>query len=180
VPHIYSEAISSSITGLPLVRPVFWVDPGRRDLMSVDDEYMIGGSILIAPVVEEHAVSKRIILPSGRWYNISDDSAVEGNFSIDVDLSTVPIFIREGSAVLRENGGIELHLYPASERRKSVLYINDGNDDVKVEVEFDGKSVMINPQKVPKIKAIVMHGSRGGELILNGETKTSDGIIKLK
>ncbi|CAC11443.1 alpha-glucosidase related protein [Thermoplasma acidophilum] len=181
VPHIYSEAISSSITGLPLVRPVFWADPSRNDLMSVDDEYTFGGSILIAPIVEEHAVIRRIILPSGRWYNISDDRIVEGSLSINVDLSTVPIFVREGSAILRENDGIELHLYLANERRKSILYISDGNDDIKVEVEFDSKSVDINPQKVPKIKAIVMHGFREDELILNGEPiKTSDGIIRLK
>ncbi|KAA8922814.1 MAG: glycoside hydrolase family 31 protein [Thermoplasma sp.] len=180
VPHIYSEAVSSSESGVPILRPLFWVEPDNPVMMTVDDEYMIGDSMIIAPVVEEHAVARKITLPKGRWYNINDDRIVEGSFTMDVDLGTVPIFVREGSAILRENNGIELHLYPGSQMSRRVFYINNGNDDARVEIEFDGGNIAISPPKVPGIKSIIMHGFSGGDLLLNGETiKTGDGVINL-
>ncbi|WP_297217862.1 glycoside hydrolase family 31 protein [Thermoplasma sp.] len=181
VPQIYSEAISSSITGRPILRPVFWADPKNTLAMSIDDEYMMGDDLLIAPVVEDHVINREVFLPSGRWYDISNDSVVEGHITYGVNLSTVPIFVREGSAILRENNGIEVHLYLGSGRAKRTFYISSGNDDVKVDIEFDGRDIRMNPDRPVSVKFIVLHGFGSMTPTLNGnQVRIENGRISIE
>ncbi|XP_019888683.2 myogenesis-regulating glycosidase isoform X2 [Ooceraea biroi] len=53
--------------GTPVNPPIWWVDPTNRQAHKINDEYLLGDSILVAPVIEEGAVSRDIYLPAGIW-----------------------------------------------------------------------------------------------------------------
>nr|CAD7200931.1 unnamed protein product [Timema douglasi] len=64
---IIELARNSSEYGSPINPPIWWVDPDDSDAQAVDDEYLLGESILVAPVMEEGATSRDIYLPGGTW-----------------------------------------------------------------------------------------------------------------
>ncbi|CAH0390714.1 unnamed protein product [Bemisia tabaci] len=54
-------------TGQPINTPIWWVDPTNKEAHGINSEYMLGEDILVAPIVEQGAVSRDIYLPKGQW-----------------------------------------------------------------------------------------------------------------
>ncbi len=115
VPHWYSLAAEYSREGLPMVRVPALVFPEDAALRGIDDEMMVGGSILVKPVVrpmEYLPGGKRIdapddrenvYLPSGtEWYAWEGEERLAGGRTVRVHapLDTVPVFVRAGGIVL--------------------------------------------------------------------------------
>lgn len=97
VPYQRAMAERAALSGAPLFRPfVFdwpsW-DPGWR----VTDQYLLGDRIAVAPVVEEGAVRRTVLLPAGTWYGLLDAQPVtsDGVASLEVDapVSEIPSFV---------------------------------------------------------------------------------------
>jgi alpha-glucosidase len=59
LPYWYTQAWRSSVSGHPLVRPLFWNDAQNRALWEVDDAFLVGDDLLVAPVVVEGGRSAR-------------------------------------------------------------------------------------------------------------------------
>jgi len=53
-------------SGSPIVRPLWWLAPGDEVALGVDDEFLLGDGVLVAPVLERSATSRRVYLPHGR------------------------------------------------------------------------------------------------------------------
>jgi len=67
LPEIERLAARAIDIGEPIVRPLWWHAPKDRVSFEVDDEFMLGDNILVAPVLEPDARSRAIYLPSGQW-----------------------------------------------------------------------------------------------------------------
>jgi alpha-glucosidase/alpha-D-xyloside xylohydrolase len=65
------------------------------------DEYLWGRDLLVAPVVEKGATSRRLYLPRGTWYDFWTEERAAGGREIDrpVDLSTMPLHARAGAVI---------------------------------------------------------------------------------
>ncbi|ODN05937.1 hypothetical protein Ocin01_00778 [Orchesella cincta] len=64
------HAVNSTISdGSPINRPMWWVDPEDRETYNIDDQYMLGDNILVAPVLTENSTSRDIYLPRGSWFS---------------------------------------------------------------------------------------------------------------
>ncbi|CAG7837491.1 unnamed protein product [Allacma fusca] len=97
----YSAALivaarQSVVDGTPINRPMWFTDPEDPRLFAIDDQYMLGNDIIVAPVVSEGATARDIYLPRGRW-NGSNSVVYSGpvllqNFA--APLNVVPIFVR--------------------------------------------------------------------------------------
>lgn len=105
MPYIYGQAQSCVETGLPMMRALYLEYPEDRNVRYIDDEYLFGDSLLIAPVLKPMKKSRvrKIYLPKGVWFDyfskekfVSDGKWIEKR----IELSTLPIFVKEG-AVLR-------------------------------------------------------------------------------
>ncbi|XP_035718543.1 myogenesis-regulating glycosidase-like isoform X2 [Vespa mandarinia] len=84
-------------TGAPLNPPIWWVDPTDKTAHKIKDEYLLGEEILVAPVIEEGAVSRDIYLPKGLWKDASDNVTYIGPGWIrnyDAPLDKLPYFYR--------------------------------------------------------------------------------------
>ena len=68
---------------------------------SIDDEYLLGDSLLVAPVLDD-TDHRRLWLPPGRWTEHATGETHDGERWLDVDapLEILPLFAREGSAIL--------------------------------------------------------------------------------
>ncbi|HEY9593238.1 MAG TPA: glycoside hydrolase family 31 protein, partial [Spirochaetia bacterium] len=112
LPYWYTLAWEASRTGLPLVRPIAWAEPGRRDLRAVDDEMLVGRDLLVAPVLSEGATERPVVFPKGTWYRIGTDEVFSGKATVPAPLTAIPVFARAGAIVPTEDeAGLVLHAY---------------------------------------------------------------------
>lgn len=99
MPYLYSVVALSAEYGWPIIRPLFMAEPHNRALRTVDDCYLLGDGLLVAPVVERGASRRRVYLPHGSdWYNFWTHERYEGGEEIVVDapLDRLPLFARSG------------------------------------------------------------------------------------
>jgi alpha-D-xyloside xylohydrolase len=89
-------------TGAPPMRPLFFDFPEDERAWDVDDQFLLGPDVLVAPVYEPGARTRRVYLPSGaRWYDPATGHVLEGGTAHDADapLERIPVLVREGAAV---------------------------------------------------------------------------------
>lgn len=98
LPYNYTLAYENSISGMPLARPVFFEDPQLTD---VDDEYLWGPDLLVAPVLEEGATSRLVVFPQGSWVGLFSWNAYEGGqyASVEAPLDQMPVFVKAGALI---------------------------------------------------------------------------------
>jgi alpha-D-xyloside xylohydrolase len=102
-PYIHEQMRAASRTGLPPMRPVFVDFPGDPGAWDVDDEFMFGPDLLIAPVLEPGARTRDVRLPAGAaWINAATGERHDGGTLARVPLSPdrIPVFAREEAEVL--------------------------------------------------------------------------------
>ena len=54
-------------TGEPIVRPLWWINPDNKDALVIEDEFLVGDELLVAPVLDAGARSRDIFFPIGSW-----------------------------------------------------------------------------------------------------------------
>jgi sulfoquinovosidase len=99
VPYVKSLIADATKTGLPLQRPLFMHYPGQRECFECQDQYLYGPDLLVAPVIEENAMARPVILPRGdQWMHIWTGQVYgPGEHAIDAPIGSPPIFARMGS-----------------------------------------------------------------------------------
>ncbi len=100
LPYWYSLFREAQVTGSPMMRPMFWTD-ASEDAFTTDDQFMVGDSLLIAPVIEEGARSRLVTLPAGRWYDPWSGEWSTGGQRIKVEapLDHLPLFMKGGAII---------------------------------------------------------------------------------
>ncbi len=142
MPYIYSLAGMVYFKNYTIMRALvmdFASDPRVTDL---DDEYMFGPALLVAPVTEYKARTKEVYFPKGTgWYDFYTGQHFKGGerVSVEAPLNEIPLFVREGSIIPagpaiqyaeeRTKGDLTLHVYSGADG-KFTLYEdeNDNND----------------------------------------------------
>lgn len=98
-PYITELMEAAHIKGSPVMRPLFYDTPEDKKCWDVNDEYMFGPDVLVAPVMYAEMIRRKVYLPEGsRWTNYWTGEVVEGGQEIEVDapLSQIPLFTRNG------------------------------------------------------------------------------------
>jgi hypothetical protein len=98
--YIYNSAVDSHETGVPMMRSLAVAYPYESSLATVNDEYMFGTDLLVAPVMDENN-SRIIRFPSGQWTSLWSGSTVSGpaTINLEVPLNTIPVYLRSGAIV---------------------------------------------------------------------------------
>ena len=85
--------------GTPVIRPMFYEFPADRECWDIQDAYMYGPDILVAPICHEKETGRRIYLPNGaRWIHAGTGKEYEGGRWVEMEapLETLPVFLRDG------------------------------------------------------------------------------------
>jgi alpha-D-xyloside xylohydrolase len=101
MPYILAQSKDSSARGFPLVRTLFFEFPDDPASWTVDDEYMFGSSLLVAPLMEEGANARRVYLPPGVWVDYQTGKAYRGAQWQRIAAGPVPVILlaREHSVI---------------------------------------------------------------------------------
>ena len=107
LPYLYTLFREAHTEGLPIMRPLAFEFPGEAWALGVDDTFMLGPSLLVAPVTEAGATQRALRLPApGPWYSATTgDTAAPGAHTLAVTLDSVPAYLRGGSIVPFKAGG---------------------------------------------------------------------------
>jgi alpha-glucosidase (family GH31 glycosyl hydrolase) len=99
LPYLYSSTHECTKTGMPLLRSLWLHYPDDPQAVACGDEYLLGRSMLVAPVVERGASARKVYLPRGDWFDFWTGERTEGGREIRraVDLETIPLYVHAGS-----------------------------------------------------------------------------------
>jgi alpha-glucosidase len=93
----------AAATGLPLVRHLLLAAPDEPEAWDVSDEFLFGPDVLVAPVLEEGASSREVLLPPGHWIHAWSGAAHDVDratrVTVDAPLGSPAVFYRHGSMV---------------------------------------------------------------------------------
>ncbi|KAJ8714337.1 hypothetical protein PYW07_002562 [Mythimna separata] len=102
-PEIIAACKKAVADGSPVNMPIWWIAPNDTTAHGIWDEYLLGETILVAPVVTENARSRDIYLPAGTWYEQGDSSkVVTGPVTLKnypAPLNFLPFFVKGSAAV---------------------------------------------------------------------------------
>ena len=79
MPYVYAQAKDCSEKGLPMVRALFVEFPHDAGAWLVEDEYMYGSQLLVAPLLESGS-SRTVYLPKGKWIDYQSGKVYEGGY----------------------------------------------------------------------------------------------------
>jgi len=101
MPYLYTAFVRATETGEPVQRPLVFdhqYDPTVRDL---DDQYLFGADLLVAPVTVAGQTHRQVYLPAGDWYDWHTDELVGGERFLvaPTPMETIPIYARGGAVV---------------------------------------------------------------------------------
>jgi len=100
MPYVYAQAKDSSEHGLPMVRALFVEFPDDPGSWNVDDEYLFGSSILVAPLLHENETSRPVYLPPGTWIDYQTGKDYSGGWqNITTDEIPEVILVRDGTVL---------------------------------------------------------------------------------
>ncbi len=122
-PYLYTQALSTHLTGTKMVQ-----GDGIHE-----DQFLLGSSLLVAPVVNQGVLSREVYFPPGIWYDADNDVQYKGDtvFRVQAPMEKLPLFIKKGSILpkrdyapaieLGNNERITLEIYPDSNGSFSLL-----------------------------------------------------------
>ena len=108
IPYQYMLALNASKTGIPAMRHLALEFSDDENTYDIENEFMLGDSLLIAPILDDYIESKRIYLPNDTWFNIYNNEKYQGGyFDYNVKDQNQPVFMRNNRCIpLNLNGGV--------------------------------------------------------------------------
>ena len=112
LPYLYSEFMKAALTDDMMFRPLAFDYPNDKRACRVEDQMMLGGECMIAPVYEQNARGRYVYLPEDMLLmrlRSSEDYDIEpmraGDHWIDLQLNEMALFIRKGCMIPMSLGG---------------------------------------------------------------------------
>jgi alpha-D-xyloside xylohydrolase len=99
MPYIYSQAKDCTERGLPMIRALFIEYPGDPGSWLIDNEYLFGSDMLVAPLFE-NSTKRNVYLPAGQWIDYQTGKVYSGGWHI-IDTGKIPIIVlvHDGSVI---------------------------------------------------------------------------------
>src|SRR5688572_3230864 len=101
LPYTYTVAKECCETGLPMIRSLWLHYPQDPTAVSRGDQFLWGRDLLVSPIVEKGATSRRVYLPKGSWFDYWTEERVAGGRELEraVNLETMPLHVRAGAII---------------------------------------------------------------------------------
>lgn len=140
LPYIYTVFWEHSRYGLPILRPLSYLEPDNRENHNRENEFGFGAHLLVAPVTEEGSSKKSLYLPKGRWYYYFNHQCYEGgkNREILTPLNEMPLFVKGGSVLpefpvmphtgVQKGNSLKFKVFYEEKECKSLSYSDQGDN----------------------------------------------------
>lgn len=136
MPYIYAQAKASSEKGYPMMRTLFFEFPEDPGAWNIEDQYMFGEDLLVAPLMEKEIDGRWVYLPNGNWVDYQNGKEYEGGRWFQIKAEDIPaiVMVREGAAIPHAKlaqstdeidfKNIDLQIYGKSKEEFTSLYCN--------------------------------------------------------
>ena len=100
VPYLTSAFRRYAEDGTPPFRALVLDAPKDKRLYTVDDQYMIGDRMMVAPLFAGEA-SRKVVMPQGSWHDFWSGETVKGGAELSVPAFTerIPVYVKSGSII---------------------------------------------------------------------------------
>ncbi len=185
MPYLYKTAIQANKTGVPTMRSMVLEFTEDRTCHYVDKQYMLGDSLLVAPIFNEESLAD-YYLPAGHWTDFFTGEVKEGGRWIQEKHGylSVPLLVKENSIVAigahddkpdyDYGEDTELRIYePAADTTVTeTVYGMDGSEEIKISVTTEeGRiSVSVNTGKTVSVRLV----NRKAKAVENAEMQVTD------
>jgi alpha-glucosidase len=101
LPFLYTTLEEAHRSGVPLFRPLLLNYQDDESTYNIDDQFMVGNDLLVAPIMKPDVTKRLVYLPAGTWYDYWTNKKYTGGTMISVDaaLDVVPMFVRGGAII---------------------------------------------------------------------------------
>src|SRR5262249_54970309 len=88
-------------TGVPILRPLVLMNQSDPNTYWIDDSYLFGNELLVAPIIVGQSTERQVYLPRGGWYDYWTNRRFEGGRTVSWSgpRSEIPLFVREGAII---------------------------------------------------------------------------------
>ncbi|MCR8659504.1 alpha-xylosidase [Paenibacillus endoradicis] len=184
MPYLYNTAVQAHELGIPAMRSMVLEFHGDPAVEQLDRQYMLGDSILVAPIFNEEG-DVSYYLPAGQWTHLLTGEVVTGGTwkSETHGFMSLPLFVRQNTilAIGAVNdrpdydfaNGVELQLHNLQDGVTATTAVRDvkGNVSLTVEATRNGNSISVALEGVENPLSIVVKGQ--------GEVSSVEGVVAI-
>lgn len=154
LPYNYTLAYRQATQGEPLVAPLYYYYPHDTAAVKVEDEFMWGENILVAPVLQKGLTERKVFFPEGKWYEFinlkthqTNNNIYQSSTNFKTSIDAMPVFVKAGSFIpmmMRQEGintkayftdSLTIHYYKADQSSQYTLFDDDGNNNRSVRLK---------------------------------------------
>ncbi|MDL4841905.1 alpha-xylosidase [Aquibacillus rhizosphaerae] len=192
MPYLYSAAVENSKTGIPVMRSMLLEFPEDTLCETLDKQYMLGESILVAPIFNEEGVGS-YYLPSGIWTHLLSGEKIEGNIwrKEKYDYMSLPLFVKENTILPRGavidkpdydySSDITFHVYALQDQVDTNTIIHDvhGKMTGSLHLSRQGRSILVKADMNGKAYSIVLHDEKSISTTTSGTWSAELNAVKI-
>jgi len=167
MPYLFTQSVKATQTGVPVMRPMVMEYPDDPLCHTLDKQYMLGDSLLVAPVFHEDGHCD-VYLPEGRFTDFFTSEPVTGGRLLrgTYDYMTIPVFVPENTLIAKGRDdtaeydyhtNVTVYAYHVSEQQIE-LYDKNGNRRALVTAKSVNGEIILNVDgEAPGIKLVVVN-----------------------
>ena len=179
LPYLYSTGWETTREGIPMMRPMLLEFPEDPTTQNISTQYMLGGSLLVAPVFDQPR--HRIYLPEGSWIDFETGDRISGGKWIvyPQNIEVIPMFLRQNSMLpmlkkaplhIEDRNFSDLELVINIADTMEQAYFDDGVEGRFRAVLADGVLTM-ELTEIPAVSFRIYAASDVSRILVNGEEK---------
>ncbi|GAB6089967.1 alpha-xylosidase [Spirochaeta dissipatitropha] len=163
MPYLYAASLEDAVRGIPLMRSMFLEFPDDPACRYLDRQYMLGDSLLVAPVFSDQTECS-FYLPDGQWRHLLSGKQLSGGkwVSEQHDFMSLPLYVREKSMIAfgsednhvdydyAENVEIQLYHLPDGSSAECRVYSPQGECELELSADRQGGEIRIEVKQARK------------------------------
>jgi len=199
MPYLYSTFSENALNGMPVARTLAIEHPFEAKVYdgAFQNQFMFGDALMVAPL-SSTAMSAKVFLPHGEWFDFYSDQKFPGNKEIVVDapLYRLPVFVKAGSIIPMQSvvqsameapaDTLMLHIYYGNEKNEFTYYEDDGETFDYEKGNSLTRSIIFDPlakelimkecegsyASIFKYVKVIFHGFENASFILDGTVRS--------
>jgi len=143
LPYWYEAFAEAHRSGMPIMRPLWFEFPADAEAGKHEDEFFVGPSLLVAPVVVAKVTARQVYLPVGIFQDFYTGASYTGPTTITVQapLGQVPLFVRGGSVIHAQDAQNYVDEVPSARHYLDVYAGKPGAASTTTITEDDGETL---------------------------------------
>lgn len=179
LPYLYSTGYETAREGIPMMRAMLLEFPEDLNTRNLSTQYMLGGSLLVAPVFDQP--KHHVYLPRGSWIDLETGNRVEGNawIAYPKQIDVIPLFLRENAMIpmlkeaplhIEDKNFGDLELVVNITDTMEQMYFDDGVEGVFRAALKDG-ILEITTQNIPVSSFRIYAAGEVTKVFVNAESR---------